>query len=39
MELLQLLLQLRMYMDTRIDDIELVATGENAGAFEVTYGL
>ena len=24
-------------MDTRIDDIKLVATGENAGAFEVTY--
>lgn len=23
--------------DTRIDDIKLVATGENAGAFEVTY--
>ena len=23
--------------DTRIDDIRLVATGENAGAFEVTY--
>ena len=24
-------------MDTRIDDIKLVATGENAGAFEVIY--
>ena len=23
--------------DTRIDDIKLVATGENAGAFKVTY--